>query len=93
MPPHEVERMLAEEESQKGGVKDGVRQQIKLKFDKGDRVKVQRRHVARAWKARSRKSSSRRKPRTRSRPRRTDDLRPAGAGRSGILAGRSGVVA
>jgi transcriptional antiterminator NusG len=40
MPPHEVERMLAEEESQKGGVKDGVRQQIKLKFDKGDRVRV-----------------------------------------------------
>lgn len=40
MPSHEVERMLAEEESQKGGVKDGVRQQIKLKFDKGDRVRV-----------------------------------------------------
>jgi len=40
MPTHEVERMLAEEESQKGGVKDGVRQQIKLKFDKGDRVRV-----------------------------------------------------
>jgi transcription termination/antitermination protein NusG len=40
MPQHEVERMLAEEESQKGGVKDGVRQQIKLKFDKGDRVRV-----------------------------------------------------
>jgi transcription termination/antitermination protein NusG len=40
MPQHEVERMLAEEESQKGGVKDGVRQQIKLKFDKGDKVRV-----------------------------------------------------
>jgi transcriptional antiterminator NusG len=40
MPSHEVERMLAEEESQKGGVKDGVRQQIKLKFDKGDQVRV-----------------------------------------------------
>jgi transcription termination/antitermination protein NusG len=40
MPQHEVDRMLAEEEAAKGDGKSSVRQQIKLKFDKGDRVKV-----------------------------------------------------
>lgn len=38
MPQHEVDRMLAEEAAQEG--KAAPRQQIKLKFDKGDRVKV-----------------------------------------------------
>jgi transcriptional antiterminator NusG len=39
MPQHEVDRMLAEEAAISGG-KDVPRPQIKLKFDKGDRVKV-----------------------------------------------------
>ncbi len=39
MPQHEVDRMLAEEAAVSGG-KDAPRPQIKLKFDKGDRVKV-----------------------------------------------------
>ena len=38
MPQHEVDRMLAEELAQEG--KPVPRQQIKLKFDKGDRVRV-----------------------------------------------------
>ena len=38
MPPHEVERMLAEEAAAEG--KHVPREKIKLKFDKGDRVKV-----------------------------------------------------
>jgi transcriptional antiterminator NusG len=38
MPPHEVDRMLAEEAAAEG--KQVPREKIKLKFDKGDRVKV-----------------------------------------------------
>jgi len=38
MPPHEVDRMLAEEMAQEG--KPVPREKIKLKFDKGDRVRV-----------------------------------------------------
>jgi len=38
MPPHEVDRMLAEELAQEG--KPVPREKIKLKFDKGDRVRV-----------------------------------------------------
>jgi transcriptional antiterminator NusG len=38
MPPHEVDRMLAEEAAAEG--KHVPREKIKLKFDKGDRVKV-----------------------------------------------------
>ena len=38
MPPHEVDRMLAEEAAAEG--KHVPREKIKLKFDKGDRVRV-----------------------------------------------------
>jgi transcriptional antiterminator NusG len=38
MPQHEVDRMLADEEGPDG--KPRPREQIKLKFDKGDRVRV-----------------------------------------------------
>jgi transcriptional antiterminator NusG len=38
MPQHEVDRMLAEELAQEG--KPVPREKIKLKFDKGDRVRV-----------------------------------------------------
>src|SRR5207302_5447033 len=40
MPPHEVDRMLADEAIAAGDTKGKAIEKIKLKFDKGDRVRV-----------------------------------------------------